>query len=129
MIDEFFGQIYSEITIPSWNFAEQCLEPLIDIEDKDDKYIIKVDLPCVEDKNDITINLIDNLIEISAKIKSIVKWERWGTIEKQIEFKYFKKMIKLPSRVDGEKSKAIFRKGILEITLIKFGIKKRIPIE
>ncbi len=126
-IDEFFHQSSSELMHPSWDANEKCLEPLVNIEDKEDEIFVTVDLPYVKDKNDIRVNISEDSLEIRAEIKKAIRWERWGTVQKYIEFKSFRKFIRLQSKVDPEKSRALFRGGILEISLPK--VRRRFTIE
>jgi len=117
--DEIFDQVYMELVHYSWDSVEKCLEPLSYIEDKKDQIVVTVDLPYVEDRKDISIKVTEDSLEIRAEIKKAIKWERWGTVQKHIEFKSFEKMVKLPSKVDPKKAKATFRRGILDISLPK----------
>ena len=126
-IDEFFDQSFSELMHPSWDATEKCLEPLFNIEDKEDEIFVTVDLPYVKDKNDIRVNISEDSLEIRAEIKKAIRWERWGTVQKYIEFKSFRKFIRLQSKVDPEKSRALFRGGILKISLPK--VSRRFTIE
>ncbi len=128
-IDEFLGHAYSELMHPSWDAVGKYLEPLVNIEDKEDQIVVTADLPYVEDKNDISIDVAEDSLEIRAEIKKAIRWERWGTVQKHIWFKSFRKFIKLPSKVDPEKSRAIFRRGILEISLPKVRRKLTIKIQ
>ncbi|MCP8310398.1 MAG: hypothetical protein L6N94_02760, partial [Candidatus Methylarchaceae archaeon HK01M] len=66
-IDEFLGHAYSELMRPSWDAVEKYLEPLVNIEDKEDEIVVTADLPYVEDKNDISIDVAEDSLEIRAE--------------------------------------------------------------
>lgn len=113
---------------PSWDLIDGCMEPLVYVDESEDRVIITADLPCVE-KKDIRINATEDSIELEAKLKTPFKFERWGVLQKKACFGSFKKVITLRSRIEPEKAKAKFRKGILRITIPKIGRKREIKIE
>jgi len=128
-IDEFFEQAFRELTSPSWDAVRKCLVPLINVEDKEDEIVVTVDLPCIESKEDIDLNVTEDKLEITAKMKEAIRWERWGTSQRHLEFQTFRRLIKLPEKVDPENSKAVFRNGILKVSLPKVRKKFAIKIQ
>lgn len=112
---------------PSWHFVG-CLEPLIHITEGDEELIISADLPCVK-KEDIELFCTEGAVEIRAKMSRQVKFERWGTVQREITFNSFRRSIALPAEVIPEKAKASFKGGILEIRLPKKIKKTRIEVE
>jgi len=126
-IDEFFEQAYSELMSPSWDAIKRCLVPLINIEDKEDEIVVTADLPCVESKEDIDLNVTEDNLEIIAKMKEAIRWERWGTSQRHLEFQTFRKSIRLPEKVNSEGSRAVFRNGVLKVSLPK--VRKRFTIK
>ncbi|MGQ9469645.1 MAG: Hsp20/alpha crystallin family protein [Nitrososphaerales archaeon] len=125
-IDELFEE-FEELMRPSWDAAEKCLVPLVNIEDRDDEIIVTVDLPCVESKEDIDLSVTEDNLEIIARMKESIRWERWGTSQRNLEFETFRKSIRLPEKVDPEGSRATFRNGILKVSLPK--VRKRFTIK
>ncbi len=121
--DEFFEQAFDELMRPSWDAVGKCLVPLINIEDKEDEIVVTVDLPCVQSKEDIDLNATEDNLEIIAQIREAIRWQRWGTSQRGLEFKKFRRSIRLPEKVDPEGARAIFKNGILRISLPK--VRKR----
>jgi HSP20 family protein len=121
--DEFFEQAFDELMRPSWDAVGKCLVPLINIEDKEDEIVVTVDLPCVQSKEDIDLNATEDNLEIIAQIREAIRWQRWGTSQRGLEFKKFRRSIRLPEKVDPESARAIFKNGILRISLPK--VRKR----
>jgi HSP20 family protein len=111
---------------PSWH-STGCLEPLIHVREGDEEIIISADLPCVK-KKDIELFCTEDAIEIRAKMARHLRFERWGTVQREITFKSFRRSIALPVQVIPEKAKASFRGGILEIRLPKKIRKRRIEV-
>ena len=101
-----------------WSFDSDlcCLEPLSDVRVTSREVIVTVDLPHVK-KEDISIHSTESSIEIEAKTGKIIKFEKWSTEGYQKEFNYFHKVVRLPLKVDPEKSKATFKNGMLMLTL------------
>ncbi|MEM3437867.1 MAG: Hsp20/alpha crystallin family protein [Nitrososphaerales archaeon] len=125
-IDEIFEE-FEALMRPSWDATEKCLVPLVNIEDRDNEIVVMVDLPCVERKEDIDLNVTEDYLEIVAKMRESIKWERWGTSQRYLEFKTFRKSIRLPEKVDPEGARATFKNGILKVLLPK--VRKRYTIK
>jgi HSP20 family protein len=124
-IDSFF----EEIERPSWNLERKCLEPLVYVRDEDDEVVVDVDLPCVRKKEDIEVISTEKMLEIKAKMERAVKFGRWGTVQKDVNFDAFHRIIRLPSEVIPEEVRAKFDRGLLEVRLPKKHRKTRIEIE
>ena len=114
---------YDRNNKPSWNVEEQCLNPLINVEEEEGEVIVTADLPCVE-KEDIDVFVEGDTVILKAKTKRDLKFERWGGVYRKVSFNSFKKIIPLKTEVDPDKVTAKFRKGILEIRLKKKKTKK-----
>ena len=124
MAIDFFDELSREM----WDITRGSLEPLTYISETEDTIIVEVDLPMVK-KGDIHLRLIDEGLEIEASLYKCVKFERWGTIQKDCEFRSFYKRILLPNPVSTEGSKAIFKRGILKVTLKKIKGEHKIYVE
>lgn len=111
----------------TWGY-DGNLEPLYEVEDKEDEILVTFDLPRVRKEN-VEINTTEDTVEVMAKMSEAVCWERWGAIQKKITFQSFRKQIRLPEPVDQEKASATFKNGILRINLPKVRRKVFIPIE
>lgn len=118
-MDELFERLEEELFRPSWDAETQCLEPLVDVEERDDCVVVTADLPYVERKEDIRLDVTEDTLTIEATMVRGFRLERWGTIQRNVEFKGFRKLIKLPVPVDPEGARATFKRGILTVTLPK----------
>ncbi|MGQ9719922.1 MAG: Hsp20/alpha crystallin family protein [Candidatus Jordarchaeum sp.] len=115
-------------TRPSWDPDKLCLVPLVEVQEYPEEVVVTADLPYV-DKENIDVNATETSLDIDAKMRTAIRFERWGTIQREISFNCYHKSIKLPSRVDPEKAKAEFKGGILRITLPKTVSKQKIEID
>ena len=120
-INKIFGEFFSQ-TKDILGLDESWV-PCVDISEKEDEVIVKVELPGVAQK-DIAILLHSNRIEIKGtkrerRSRSSVRYFR---LER--EFGTFRRIVFLPSAVVPEKSKAVLENGILTVTLKKYRKKK-----
>ncbi len=111
----------------TWRY-DGNLEPLYDLEDKEDEISLTFDLPRVRKEN-VEINTTEHTIEVIARMSDAICWERWGGIQKKISFQAFRKQIRLPEPIEPEKASASFKNGILRINLPKVRRKVVINIE
>jgi HSP20 family protein len=90
--------------------------PFVDVIEKGNDIIVTADMPGV-DKNDIKINVRDNMLEISAERKSEQEQKGKEFYRHERSFSRFYREIRLPAAVDQSKAKATFNNGVLEVTL------------
>jgi HSP20 family protein len=87
-----------------------------DIEETGDEYIVEVDLPNVH-KEDINLELRDNLLVISGEIK---ERDREGVVRRQSRrVGPFEHAVALPAEVNPEKVEASLDDGVLTVRLGK----------
>ncbi|KHD88441.1 MAG: HspC2 heat shock protein [Bdellovibrio sp. ArHS] len=89
--------------------------PAVDMEDKNDMYLVTVDLPGMK-KDQIKIDLNDNILTISGERKRETKEEGKYT---ERSYGRFMRSFTLPSMVSAEKIEARFEDGVLHINLPK----------
>jgi len=89
--------------------------PALDLEEKDNNYIVTVDLPGMK-KSDIKVDLNDNILTISGERTRETKGE--GKYTERMYGK-FQRTFALPTQVNADKIDARFEDGVLRITLPK----------
>ncbi|MEG6616118.1 Hsp20/alpha crystallin family protein [Peptococcaceae bacterium 1198_IL3148] len=103
----------------------------VDVHETDTEVVATCDIPGLEKKEDIDIDVIDNnLLSISASISrtSEVKEENMHRKERYVG--HIQRSISLPSPVEHEGVKASYRNGVLEVRMPKMvKDKKRIDID
>ena len=120
-INKIFGEFFSQKKDVLG--LDESWIPSVDISEKEDEVIVKVELPGVHQK-DISIILYSNRIEIKGIKRERRSRSRIRYFRLEREFGTFRRIIFLPSAVDPEKSKALLKNGILTILLKKYRRRK-----
>ncbi|HDJ89560.1 MAG TPA: Hsp20/alpha crystallin family protein [Thermoprotei archaeon] len=144
-IDEFFekffrlrrkiNEIFEDLETLIWfekpmhDVLERCLEPLTEIIETEREIIIRMDLPYVRNKENIDINIVNDVLTVTAEMEREIDMSKTLSLCKGLYFNRFKKTIRLPPDIDPSKIKARFRNGILEIIIPKKVRRYRIRIE
>jgi len=107
---------YMELEQPMWCYETRSLEPLFTITETEDELIVTFDLPMV-DKDSIEIHATEDSLELEAKLRHAIPGPRY--LGREVCFEKFRKVIKLPIKVDPHNAKARYKDGILEIRFPK----------
>jgi HSP20 family protein len=113
---EAFGEMYEKRC--TWDPDDCCLEPLTNIIETEDQIIITADLPYVK-KDNISLHVTENMLDLQATLDESVKFAQWGTVQRNIDFCKFHTHIKLPANVDSDNIAATFKSGFLQIRFPK----------
>lgn len=120
LVDRFYSREY-----------DMFKEPLLDIIDEGDRYIIEIDLPGVS-REDIKIRVANEHLDIVAKRKLERREEDEGFIKMERSFLGYARRIALPPDADTKNIKAKYQNGVLTIIIPKSGSEKSdnyIPVE
>ena len=97
---------------------EGSWKPVFDVTETQDEYRIKVAVPGI-DKDDINIEIRDNVLTISGERKETKKTDKEEYHIREITYGKFSRSLKLPVAVNHESVTAKSEDGILNITLPK----------
>jgi HSP20 family protein len=78
---------------------------------------VTVDLPCVEKREDVTLEATEDSLRIEAKMRKPVTLRLTGASQTHAEFGRFSKKVHLPKKVEPEKCTARFVSGFLIVRL------------
>jgi HSP20 family protein len=92
--------------------------PSVDIFEDGNDVIVKAELPGMK-KEDIEVNISDDVITISGEKKTEEKVEKKVYYRLERSFGSFTRTLRLPAETRTDRAKASFRDGILEIRLPK----------
>jgi HSP20 family protein len=100
--------------------------PLVDIEERDDAYVLEAELPGVR-REDVDVELIGNELSITGELKGK---ERTGTLRRRVRrtgrFDY---RVTLPDQVEGDRIEASLADGVLTVRAPKSERAQRKKIE
>ncbi|MGN7470472.1 Hsp20/alpha crystallin family protein [Brevibacillus sp. SAFN-007a] len=126
-LDRFF-----EAGIPAiGNVGNRFGMPRIDLHETETEMIATCDIPGLEKKEDVHIDVDQNILTISGSINRTHETKQ-EQIHKQERFVgRFQRSVTLPTRVAEEGIKASYKNGVLEIRLPKVqpNTKKRIDVD
>lgn len=102
--------------------------PKVDIIDRDNEVVVKVELPGV-DKDNVEVSISDNMLSLRATTHHEKKEEKGHYFRRELSRGECQRTVRLPGQVDGDKAKASFKDGILEVTVPKAAGSKRQSIK
>ena len=108
--------------------ANYCRKPATNIIENEESFELSLAVPGLE-KDDIKIDLEDNLLTISAEKEE--KTENVNFSRKEFGYQSFSRAFTLPKTVEADKIKADYKNGILNIIIPKMEeakLKKAIQI-
>jgi len=123
-----FGELESFFEEPMWDVSRREIRPLAQVRETDDKVVVSIDLPYVKKEN-IQLNVTEDRVEVSAEMDRCIKYDRWGTVQRDCEFRSYRRSVALPSEVKPEEATARFKSGVLEIELPKKIQRRRIEVQ
>ena len=125
------SQLFEDyMPIGEWR-GGKVFTPAVDIKEEGDNLVVTTDLPGIK-KEDIEINLKDDMLEISAKSGEEKETEEEGYIRRERSYTSFYRAVTLPTSVKEEAGTAKMENGVLTITLPKIKLEepaKKIQIE
>jgi HSP20 family protein len=112
---DFFGRPAVWRRIP---MMEMGWSPAVEVFEKEDKYIVKAELPGVKEEDmDVSVEGETLTIKGEKKSESEVKEDDYYRCERS--YGSFYRSIALPATVDAKKIEASFEDGVLEVILPK----------
>lgn len=124
LFDSFFNPTEEEETFLA------AFSPAVDIEERDKDYLITAELPGIK-KEDIKMNIKDNLLTISGEKKQEKKTDKNNYHRTERIYGSFQRSFRLPDYADQENISAEFKDGVLNVTIpkLKESISKNIDIK
>jgi HSP20 family protein len=133
-MERMFGSVFPPARIrpsqwewPSWAEMSSLVEaklPKLDIIERDNEVVVRAEVPGV-DKKDLDISVTDHTVTIKGCTKEEHREEKGDYFRSEISQGSFSRTSALPCEVDGDKARAKFSDGILELTIPKLETSKR----
>jgi len=118
LFEDFKSDWESTFLVPRAFATDLIRQPLVDITDNGKEYVVKAELPGIK-KDDLTIEITENAIEISGETKSEQKEEDKGYLKRERRYASFFRSLPLPDAVLTDKAEAELKDGVLTVKLPK----------
>lgn len=117
---DFFGDWADVPRLPSRGRAETAwaLTPSVDVSETDDEVRINADLPGMDEK-DIEVALDEDVLTLRGEKKREHEEKNRDYRLTERSYGAFERTIPLPAGIQADKVKAVFKKGVLTVTLPK----------
>ncbi len=92
--------------------------PAVDIFEKEDKFVVKAELPGIKE-DDIHVSVVGDTLSIKGEKKTETEVKEEDYYRSERSYGSFCRSIPLPPNVDANKIEASFEDGVLEVTLPK----------
>jgi len=120
--DRFFRHPFSHLTPPSWGFPDLPklgeISPSVDIFEEGAEMVVKAEIPGIG-KEDLNVSITEDTLTISGEKKHEEKVEKKDYHRIERSYGSFCRSFRLPDNVNGEKAKASFKDGLLEVRIPK----------
>jgi HSP20 family protein len=91
----------------------------VDIEETPTQVIVTADIPGIEKKEDIHIEIDENLLTIHGEVKRITQNEERTSHHSERYYGKFSRAFTLPTVVKADGAHASYKNGVLELTFLK----------
>jgi HSP20 family protein len=125
-MDNMFDRVFRDFGFPprsrmsrglfGSSAGEALWTPRVEAVQKGDRFIVRADLPGLK-KDDVQVELGENALTIRGERRDQHQEEREGYFHSEREYGQFYRTIPLPEGIIAESAQALFRDGVLEITM------------
>lgn len=92
--------------------------PAVDIVDEKDQIKVKADIPGIK-KEDIEVNVENDVLTIKGEKKEEKEIKEKDYVRSERYYGSFHRAFSLPAGIDPQKVNAVYKEGVLEVTLPK----------
>lgn len=115
-----FEQMLDQVMSPldRYDLVFRGWRPDADVLEKDDAYVIRLDLPGIR-REDLDVQVYEDRLVITGERQGEIREEREQYVRSERYAGRFRRVLPLPSDVDADRIRAVLRNGVLEVTLPK----------
>lgn len=117
-INRLFDNFFRGGTQDDGSYGMSYWTPAVDIAEQDNEYVVKVELPGVS-KEDVKITLESNILTIRGEKKQEKNSKEDNYHRMERTYGSFQRSFTLPTTVKNDKIDAVYKEGILTVTLPK----------
>lgn len=114
LFDDFFDRSIADFV----GTDTMMSQPAVNIVETNDDFRVEVAAPGFE-KKDFSLNVEDNYLTVSAERKMSEENAEERFTRREFRFESFRRSFKLPETVNQESVSAVYKDGILQVTLPK----------
>lgn len=116
-INSFFGNIFSGSTLEDSGFASMW-SPAVDVVERDGDFVVSLELPGVN-KDDVKITVDSNILTVGGEKNSEKETDEKNFHRSERVYGSFQRSFTFPTTVRSDRVDAVYRDGILTVTLPK----------
>ncbi|GIP34697.1 Hsp20/alpha crystallin family protein [Paenibacillus sp. J2TS4] len=126
-LDRFFTHDFSIFKPGASSFGNLN----VDVYETESEVVATCDIPGLEKKEDVTIDIDNNVLSISGSVNRVNEVKEESMHRKERFVGRFQRSIALPSAVSSEGVKATYKNGVLEVRMPKVqgDTKKKIDVQ
>ena len=109
-IDRMFGEM-ANVGERQWNLA-------LDVVDRDDRYVVRADLPGLKPE-EVKIEVEDDVLTISAEHEESEEEEKDDYVRRERRYGAFSRSMNLPKGVTADQIEATTKDGVVEVSIPK----------
>lgn len=117
-LPEVFTEERSEPALSPGAFWRMMSGPAVDILDREDEVIVKAELPGL-DKGDFTVEVESDRLILKGEKKAEREEKQGECLVRESRYGSFYRAIALPAAVEKDKAEAVYKHGVLTVTLPK----------
>jgi HSP20 family protein len=116
LLSPLFGSTGSDLWADLSDAAPALWSPPVEVFEKDDKLVVRAEIPGVSREN-VNVDVTDDALTIQGERRQESEDRGEGFYRSERSYGRFLRTIPLPEGVDAEKAEAKFKDGVLEVTL------------
>ncbi|RJQ41306.1 MAG: Hsp20/alpha crystallin family protein [Dehalococcoidia bacterium] len=116
--EDVFGRPFLPGIWRAFPSEEMVWAPAIDVIEKEDSFLVKVELPGVKEE-DVNVTVTGGTLTIEGEKSAESEVEKKGYYYREASYGSFSRSITIPPTVDASKIEASYDKGVLGITIPK----------
>jgi HSP20 family protein len=105
------------------SLGEGMIKPTLDLGANDKEYTVTVEIPGVDEK-DVKLEIVNDTLSIHGEKKQEIEEKEKNYYRMERSYGSFQRMLSLPEDADQDGVKAIFKNGVLTVTLPRKSVPK-----
>ncbi len=114
-LDEVFARFFGDEDVPLLR-AEAAWMPAVESMMRGGEFVVRADLPGI-DANAVDVSVEGNMLMIRGKREDKHEEKKGDRFYREVSYGSFARGVGLPPRIDPESVKAIYKDGVLEVTV------------